>query len=345
MNEMASNLRFAIEEAKPIQEELLLDGDQFIVRSNVLMFPNKPEPPPTANHEEICPIRFQIAQLSRLMDIFHRVAPSGTLPERSFVYILQDLIVCSAEEGGAPPLPSNWYELRSCDVPKIVNEVFGNVQFIDWREFIIYAVDVDMPTVDQLLIALKAFRVLDKRSKDVIAVEDFYSVQLWFSDWNDIETTGTSLMHNEDFARDEKEMCEEETSALRTNKSIGTSYMKPEDLMRLKLTKELLCEMFLSECETVHYLAFLMAFCKDEDPVRGLGKAVSLAMGKKVCMEWNEGEKYAEKIRRTIVTEANRKSLLAEATQVIFLFFLIGYNEEKAQIEFAYCFLILFSSM
>lgn len=43
VDEMAKVFRFAIEEATPIQQEMLLDGDRFIVRSNVLMFPDKPE--------------------------------------------------------------------------------------------------------------------------------------------------------------------------------------------------------------------------------------------------------------------------------------------------------------
>lgn len=203
---MASTFRFAIEEAIPIQNEMLLDGDHFLVRSNVLMFPDKPEPRQRPTREEFLPSRFQMAQLGRLVDIFRRVAPAGTLPERAFVYILQDLIVCGDEENETRPLPLSWSQLRACDVSKMIDELFGDVQFVDWREFIVHAMDIEPPSVDQILDALEAFRKFDKTFTEAISCEEFHSVGLWFFDRPSTETPSLRLVLHENFESDEEEM-------------------------------------------------------------------------------------------------------------------------------------------
>jgi len=62
------------------------------------------------------------------------------------------------------------------------------------------------------------------------------------------------------------------------------------------LAKELLCRMYQVNRDSVHYTAMLLAFCKDENPREGLGKAFTLAMGVKVCTDVVEGERYVEEL-------------------------------------------------
>lgn len=62
------------------------------------------------------------------------------------------------------------------------------------------------------------------------------------------------------------------------------------------LAKELLCRLYLVDRDSVHYTAMLLAFCKDENPSEGLGKAFTLAMGARVCTDVVEGERYVEKL-------------------------------------------------
>lgn len=86
------------------------------------------------------------------------------------------------------------------------------------------------------------------------------------------------------------------------------------------LAKELLCRMYLVNRDSVHYTAMLLAFCKNENPSEGLGKAFSLAMGARVCTDTVEGEKYVEELakqkRRVKELKLSRDYLREEANEV-----------------------------
>jgi len=86
------------------------------------------------------------------------------------------------------------------------------------------------------------------------------------------------------------------------------------------LAKELLCRMYQINQDSVHYIAMLLAFCKDENPREGLGKAFTLAMGAKVCTDVVEGERYVEELveqkRRAKELKLNRNYLREEANEV-----------------------------
>lgn len=79
--------------------------------------------------------------------------------------------------------------------------------------------------------------------------------------------------------------------------------------------------MYLVNRDSVHYTAMLLAFCKDENPREGLGKAFTLAMGARVCTDVVEGEKYVEefieKKRRAKELKLSRDYLREEANEVI----------------------------
>lgn len=92
------------------------------------------------------------------------------------------------------------------------------------------------------------------------------------------------------------------------------NYCSNSTILRLMLAKELLCQMYL--VNRVHYTAMLLAFCKDENPSEGLGKAFTLAMGARVCTDVVEGERYVEELKRSI-KELNRDYLRLEANKVI----------------------------
>lgn len=87
------------------------------------------------------------------------------------------------------------------------------------------------------------------------------------------------------------------------------------------LAKKLLCKMYLVNQNSVHYTAMLLAFCKDENPSEGLGKAFTLAMGARVCTDAVEGEKYVEEFveqkRRVKELKLSRDYLREEANEVI----------------------------
>lgn len=65
----------------------------------------------------------------------------------------------------------------------------------------------------------------------------------------------------------------------------------------------------------------LLAFCKDEDPREGLGKAFTLAMGVRVCTNITEGERYVEEFleekRRARKANLRQDYIREEVNEVI----------------------------
>lgn len=350
---------FAIEEEKPIQEELVLDGENFYVSPNVLMFPTKPEPTPTLTRETVKPSLFTISQLGRLMNVFRIIAPSGTLPERSLVYVLQDMISYNKEEEdgfGSMLVPTCWQLLRSCDVSKLVESIFGRCEYVDWREFLIYAMDLPTATQEDILSARNRFRTLDSELQETVTKDQYRFVPLWFFKYTDDISSDVEHILFDDFQRTFEELFAEEKDFVNPEKLLGTiipekamDYVRSlrinrginddvlledeeekimvqrdaEEALRLMLAKELLCQMYLIDRYSVNYTALLLAFCKDEDPRVGLGKALSLAIGTEVCTDFEEGEKYVEKIleekRYIAQLESTRQLLREEAIQVILI--------------------------
>lgn len=74
--------------------------------------------------------------------------------------------------------------------------------------------------------------------------------------------------------------------------------------------------MFSIDWNTVNYTAMLLAFCKDEDPREGLGKAFTLATGNRVCVDTAEGEKYVQKLMKRRATHLHLTCLRKEAIEV-----------------------------
>ncbi|KAK0180057.1 hypothetical protein PV327_005739 [Microctonus hyperodae] len=316
VNDIIKIFSLAIEEEISIQEEIILDDDSVSIRSYLLMYPDKVKNEFDSPREKSMDSYFTISQLGRLKDIFQRVAPSGFIAERSFIYILQDLITCPNEIPGIPALIASWYELKPNDIIELIHELFGDISYIDWREFLIYAMAIEMPSQDELLNAKEAFANKDLDKTGIIYREQFIMQPLWFLDSSQSSSL-RSLLH-ENYERDEPEMFEEEFDIKSLTASFGSGgkLRKPKKTisfwidnsqqfdskydikeeqdhrMRMSLIKELLCEMYLNSYHTVNYMAMLLVFCKDDNPVYGFGKALCLAMGKPVCVDHDEGEKY-----------------------------------------------------
>lgn len=176
---MANVFCFAIEEERPVQQELLLDDDQFVIRPNILMFPEDREGFVPIK-EAPSPLRFRMAQLDRLIDIFQRIAPRGVVSERVLVYVLQDLVSCGEEDCYPPFVPCAWRQLRPPDIETLIERLFGAAEYIEWREFVLYAIDLPMPSHQDILKARAAFRMQDHESREMVTCEQFLSTPLWF---------------------------------------------------------------------------------------------------------------------------------------------------------------------
>ncbi|KYN06669.1 Sperm flagellar protein 2 [Cyphomyrmex costatus] len=325
IDEMANVFCFAIEEKRPIQQELLLDGDQFVVKPNIAGEHREQFNVPI--REASSPLRFRMVQLGRLIDIFQRIAPHGIVSERVLVYVLQDLVSCGEEDCYPPFVPCAWRQLRPPDIEILVERLFGTTEYIEWREFVLYAMDLPVPSHQDILKARAAFKVHDPESKEVVTCEQFHLTPLWFLE---ISTPYKSLWDekldhsNSDTLKNR--MLRKEAQLGEHFSSLGNDFIeRSEDdsgvILRLMLAKELLYRMYLINRDSVHYTAMLLAFCKDENPIQGLGKAFSLAMGARVCTDTIEGEKYVEELveqkRRVKELEFSRDHLREEANEIV----------------------------
>ncbi|KAG7197826.1 hypothetical protein KM043_001640 [Ampulex compressa] len=335
VNDMANVFCYAIEESRAIEHELVLEGDRLVAIPKPFASASPAAPSSVSLEEEASPLRFRMSQLARLMDVFRRVAPHGSLAERSFVFILQDLSSRSEEEEGFSLLPVSWHDLRPRDVSSLVRRLFGTVQRVDWREFIVQAMDLPMPTHREILEARDSFAGQDPESRETVTRERYHETPLWFVGSIEANPHIGGVLRG-DFQRDHEHLYEEELDALnRGNAGLAIGRGKrasgqdreerssrggTEGERRLTLAKELLCQMYLTDRRSVNYTALLLAFCKDEDSRVGLAKAFTLAMGRRVCSEPEEGEKYVEQLleekRRAKEEEATRGYLREEARQV-----------------------------
>ena len=84
--------------------------------------------------------------------------PHGSMAELSLVYILQDLVSHGMEEGEPLALPCCWYQLRSRGHREPRRSAVSNRQATSTgREFIFYALELPMPSPQEILIARDRF--------------------------------------------------------------------------------------------------------------------------------------------------------------------------------------------
>ncbi|XP_074037928.1 sperm flagellar protein 2 [Leptinotarsa decemlineata] len=182
INEACNFLSRAIEMECAIQEELIFSGSHFHVNANVIYFP---DPPPTQKlgAETERDLSFTISQLETLTDILFDLAPSGYIPERSFIYLLQDMIA-DEEKSMAPKA---WKKLSTKKMEQLSEEIFGNNQSIQWRQFILYNLMIPFPSVEELLNLRKHLTEHDINFTEVISEEQFEEITLWFETSGDVQ--------------------------------------------------------------------------------------------------------------------------------------------------------------
>ncbi|KAK9505708.1 hypothetical protein O3M35_009699 [Rhynocoris fuscipes] len=232
-------LKAAIEEGKVIKPMIVIDKDDFFVDGGTLMHPDIPPPPPTPLNEPSQDYVFSIRQLTNIMEKLNIAAPDGII-EDSLVLILEDMLMFGSE-CGYPYLPKGWSDLTNIDIRTLVECLFAESAMIDWKDFLIFGLNIEFPTIEQLLDARDQLIKFDRDGNETIGWNDFQMVLLWF------ETEFQENLH--------------------------------EDL-RLVLIKEFLFKLYSVNNYEMNYSAMLMAFCRDEVPAEGFAKALSLLSGK-----------------------------------------------------------------
>lgn len=259
VDRLCKYLQMAVEGGRRITESLILEHDTFVIDPNLLQFA-PPEPPSTMGEakEMVTEFEFKIKQLARLRTLFKIVAPTGIALQQAFIYMLQDFIFFGQESCDGPLIPEAWKRIDPEQIPKLVFLLFGETAYIDWRDFLIYCLNLRFPTVEELLTLRKKFRCNDLESTENVSRDDFINEEFWFE---------------EDFDADDKCM-----------------------QLRKNLTKHFLFELFETSQDRMNYAAFLLAFSKNVDPIEGFVTAISMAVGKKTCFSLDECEEVVCKL-------------------------------------------------
>ncbi|KAF5287915.1 hypothetical protein FQA39_LY15619 [Lamprigera yunnana] len=191
--------------------------------------------------------------------------------DQNFVFVLQDIIVQDTEDGKKPLVPKLWQMLNPCEVEQLSKLMFGDVEFINWRDFIIYNFGISFPTIESILKVRAAFREKDPNVSEVITGCQFFSTKLWFE--------------NE---------CEQENR---------------EGMLRLCLIKQLLFKLYKVGENILNYTALLLDFCKSDTAEKGFTKALALAFGKEVCQDVILGDIYIASIKEQLFIDERMEQM------------------------------------
>lgn len=243
----------AAETETKLQPRLFLDGDCFSVQPDLLEFADELPPPENEEHD-LFEIFFDVEELNKLTEILLQISPNFIILERALVYLLQDLIMHHVKDRKSLKMPNYWYSMKPAQISSIIPKLFGMEPYLDWREFIIYNLNLAFPTSNELLDTRQQFRNFDPNRTECVLMYQFHSVQFWFE----------------------------------------KSLHKQQNLVNIKT---LLGKLYSVKNDYVNYSKLLLTFCKDEILINGVGKALELSLGKRVCKTEIEGNEYIENYR------------------------------------------------
>lgn len=158
-----------------------------------------------------------------------------------------------------------------------MRELYCNDDYIDWKDFIIWNLLIPYPTEFEILDTRQQFRNMDPDKLEFVNQQQFSAVNFWFED----------------------------------------EYKDEASILRMTMFKELLCRMFQTDSDKINYSALLLYFCKDEEALQGVIKALEVATGQLVCWDVTVGEKFIRILRQTKTIENQNKSEALTAAQMV----------------------------
>ncbi|XP_075980706.1 sperm flagellar protein 2-like [Anticarsia gemmatalis] len=246
VDRLCKYLQMAVENGRRIPESLILEHDTFVIDPNLVQFaPPEPSVDTGEISEATGDMDFKISQLARLRSQLKIVAPTGIILQKAFIYLLQDFVFFGKESCEGPLFPEAWRSIDPEKISKLVYLLFGDMVYLDWRDFLLYCLNIRFPTVEELLDLRKKMRCKDLDSTELLSRDDFIDMELWYECDFDPEDRYAQLRKN--------------------------------------LIKHFLFELFEADENLMNYSAFLLAFCKSSDPIEGFVTALSMAVGKKTC--------------------------------------------------------------
>ncbi|XP_027257099.1 sperm flagellar protein 2 isoform X2 [Cricetulus griseus] len=185
LNEMASIekltevARYYIETSTKIQNEIYLSQEDFYINGDIKVFPDAMPPvrPPPVEKEENGTLT--IEQLDSLREQFLDMVPKGIIGNKAFADILLDLVTLSL---GTNNFPSSWMHLTQPDLQEITSLLTVNSEFVDWRKFLmVTAMPWPIPLEEELLETLQRFKAVDEAQTGTITYDQYKQAGLWFT--------------------------------------------------------------------------------------------------------------------------------------------------------------------
>ncbi|XP_069897125.1 sperm flagellar protein 2 isoform X2 [Dipodomys merriami] len=270
LNEMASVekltevARYHIETSTKIQNELYLSQEVFFINGDVKVFPDPPPPtrPPPIEKEENGTLT--IEQLDNLRDQFFDLAPKGTLGNKAFTDILLDLVTVNL---GTNNFPNSWMHLTQLELQELTSLLTVNFEFVDWRKFLLLAaMPWPIPLEQELLETLQRFKAADKAQLGTITFEQYIQAGLWFTGDEDVK--------------------------------IPENPLEPLPFNRQEHLIEFFFRLFADyekDPPQLDYTQMLLYFACHPDPVEGVYRALSVAVGTHVFRQVETPMLTAEK--------------------------------------------------
>lgn len=135
---------------------------------------------------------FTITQLDELSNILFDLAPCGFIAERSLVFLLQDILAKTDNETNQR-VPVQWTKLSSENINELSLELFGDLEYVSWKEFITRNFLIRNPDVDELLQLRKQFLDYDQELTETICSEDYDNISFWFTTTTSNTTKSESI--------------------------------------------------------------------------------------------------------------------------------------------------------
>lgn len=232
-------LRKRIENEMPFKYELKLKHGRCMMSRKMLYIEN-PEEGLLPVDENFTHFGFTVCQLKKFHRIMRRIT-TNFVSRVELLRLISKLRKIHINEFPRIIFPYVWTILPIYVIDKILIKCFGETEFIEPKQFIIVALNLPSPTIDDILSYRQLFRNLDLNCTELIHVKDYFQTKLWFEKDNNI----------------------------------------PENIKyKYFLAKNLIFIMYRVDKYHINYVKMLLGFCRDEIPELGLVKALSLVMGR-----------------------------------------------------------------
>ncbi|XP_048761563.2 sperm flagellar protein 2-like isoform X3 [Ostrea edulis] len=193
IDQMSEAIRYAIEKRQKLKEELVLQQEDFLINTELKVLRSPSPAPPPVIQEVVMPEHFTVSQLLNLYQQFTATGPTGVMSKQSFVETFENMVSVAF---GMEQLPDIWMNISPQQVQEIANGLSANVEYVDWRRFLIaIAQPLPSPTQTELLETLQKFKTMDQKSTGFVTREQYDRMDIWF---------GSQSMKDEEFDRSAK---------------------------------------------------------------------------------------------------------------------------------------------